>query len=223
MSSFCGVSDDPVLDFCWCLLLTSQGWIEQPYSHLVEVYALHVRWNSPLVWHQLTSWWPAWQPSWSHPRTCKVLVGLETGTHHATGLTVQTVTVCRLGSHVDFLRWCRADHTFILSYFLCYRFRIFLLDGYFREFHTRPAGWTHIVLNYIGPNDGEGIRVYYDRQEVVSDTTKSRGLFDPADGSILVAKRADGDYGYTSLQMDELIFFNKTLSTTDITAMYNAV
>ena len=24
---------------------------------------LHIPWDSPLVWHLLTSWWPAWQPS----------------------------------------------------------------------------------------------------------------------------------------------------------------
>ena len=100
---------------------------------------------------------------------------------------------------------------------------VYLLDGSFRVSHTRPTGWTHIVLNYIGPSDGEGIRIYYDGAEVANDMTKSKGLFNPADGGILVAKVAYGDYGYTSLQIDELIFFNKTLSTTDITATYNGV
>ena len=35
----------------------------QPYSHLVEVYVLHVPRNSPMVQHLLTSWLSAWQPS----------------------------------------------------------------------------------------------------------------------------------------------------------------
>ena len=31
----------------------------QPYLHFAEVYMLHVPWDSPLVWHLLTSWGPA--------------------------------------------------------------------------------------------------------------------------------------------------------------------
>ena len=51
----------------------------QPYSHLAEAYVLHVLWDSPLVWHLPTSWWPAWQLSCSLPHTCKqALVGLKT-------------------------------------------------------------------------------------------------------------------------------------------------
>ena len=120
--------------------------------------------------------------------------------------------------------WDYAEQiTCIIEYFLCYRFRIFLLDGYFQAAHTRPTGWTHIVLNYIGPSDDEGIRIYYDGAEVANDMTKSVARFNPADGGILVAKRGDGDSGYTSLELDELIFFNKTLRTADITAMYNGV
>ena len=42
----------------------------QSYSHLVDVYVMYIPSNSLLVWHMLTSWWPAWQPSCSHPRTC---------------------------------------------------------------------------------------------------------------------------------------------------------
>ena len=40
-----------------------QSQSEQHYSCLAEAYMLHVPWDSPLVQHLLTSWWPAWQPS----------------------------------------------------------------------------------------------------------------------------------------------------------------
>ena len=56
----------------------------QPYLHFVQAYMLHVPWDLPLVPHLLISWWPAWQPSHSHPHTCEqALVGLETGIYHA--------------------------------------------------------------------------------------------------------------------------------------------
>ena len=50
---------------------------------------------------------------------------------------------------------------------------VVLEDGQFWTTHPTLAGWTHVVLNYIGPNNGEGIRVYYNGTEVYSDTDKS--------------------------------------------------
>ena len=98
----------------------------------------------------------------------------------------------------------------------------------FKVDQTRPTGWTHVVLNYIGPNDGEGIRVYYNGTEVANATTNSDGTYSTGDGRIVVGRYLflwDGhcDMWYPSLQIDELTFFNKALSTTDITAMYNGV
>ena len=57
------------------------------------------------------------------------------------------------------------------EHFLCFRFDVDVLDGVFSAEFSRPTGWTDIVLNYVGPNDGQGIRVYYDGVEVVNDTT----------------------------------------------------
>ena len=80
------------------------------------------------------------------------------------------------------------------------------------------------VLNYIGSNDGGGIRVYYDGLEVANDTMKSAWSFSAGDGRVVVGKiYTNRDEGYTSMQIDELIFFNKPLSTTDIKLLYNAV
>ena len=60
----------------------------QPYLSLTEVYMLHVPRDSPLVWHLLTSWWPAWQPSCSFPRNCdQTLMRLKTGIYHASTAT----------------------------------------------------------------------------------------------------------------------------------------
>ena len=87
-----------------------------------------------------------------------------------------------------------------------------------------PTGWTHLVLNYIGPNDGQGIKVYYDGAEVENDTIKCGGSRSAGDGRIVVGRiYTNSDEDYTSMQIDELIFFNKALSTTDIKLLYSAV
>ena len=111
-------------------------------------------------------------------------------------------------------------------YFLCFRFRVYLLDVYYLVIQTRPTGWTHIVLNYIGPNDGQGIRIFYDGQEVTSEIRKSASSSSrPAgDGRIVVGRiYTDQDKLYASMQIDELAFFNEALSSTEITAMYSTV
>ena len=59
MSSFCGGTNTPVLDFSGDVSCGFQSQIGQLYSHLPEAYVLHV----PLVRHLLTSWWLAWQLS----------------------------------------------------------------------------------------------------------------------------------------------------------------
>ena len=81
-------------------------------------------------------------------------------------------------------------------------------------------------MNYIGPNDGQGIRVYYNGKEVASAPTKDYYRVRSAgDDRIAVGRFSLGlnAHYYTSMQIDELAFFNKALSTTEIAAMYNAV
>ena len=60
ISPFCGATDTPVLDFWWRF-----PWVSKPGGPLACMLS-HLRvmnsWDSPLVRHLLTSWWPAWQP-----------------------------------------------------------------------------------------------------------------------------------------------------------------
>ena len=89
ISPFCGATDTPVLNFWWCLLWVSKPEWATLFAH-GEAYVLHVPWDSPLVWHLLTSWQPTWQPSHSLPHTCEqALVGLETRTYHAAAYSVR--------------------------------------------------------------------------------------------------------------------------------------
>ena len=55
---------------------------------------------------------------------------------------------------------------------LSFRTAVVLQDGILEKRHPKSTEWTHIVLNYIGPNNGEGINIYCNGTEVDSDTTK---------------------------------------------------
>ena len=103
-----------------------------------------------------------------------------------------------------------------------YRFYVHLQDGVFQTFPTKPLGWTHVVLNYIGPNDGEEIRIYYDGKEVASDITKQEGPFSSGVGRIVVGRlHTDEDKSYASVQVDELIFFNSSLTLVEVKLLFN--
>ena len=90
-------------------------------------------------------------------------------------------------------------------------------------FHSKPSGWTHVVLNYIGPNDGEGIRGYVNGVEVASDTTKTNASHSAGDGRIVVGRfKTDTDLSYASVHVDELIYFEASLTNDDVQSIYNS-
>ena len=57
--SFYETADSPDLDFWWHLF-----WVSKPEwpTLFTEAEVMYIPWDLPLVWHLLTSWWPAWQP-----------------------------------------------------------------------------------------------------------------------------------------------------------------
>ena len=106
----------------------------------------------------------------------------------------------------------------------CFRFRVFVTDGYFYLDHPKPSGWTHLTLNCIGPENGQGIRIYYDGEEVKSDTTKHSSSRLAGDGRIVVGRfYTDQEKWYASLQLDELIFFNQSLTSAEVKSIFNSV
>ena len=100
-----------------------------------------------------------------------------------------------------------------------FRFDVDLPDGGFYASHSKPTGWIHVVLNYIGPNDGQGIRIFYDGQEVASDTSKYATSKPAGDGRIVVGRlltNRNFDHDYASITIDEFIFFNRFLKVDEI-------
>ena len=87
-----------------------------------------------------------------------------------------------------------------------------------------PTGWTHVVLNYFGTGDDEGISGYYDGREVARDTKESTKDYSAGDGRIVVGRLyTNSDEKYASVMVDELMFFNQSLSDVEIEMIYNAM
>ena len=56
-----------------------------------------------------------------------------------------------------------------------------------------------------------------------SDTDKSEWSYSPGEGRIVVGRLyTDKDQNYTSVQVDELIYFNAALTTDDVRSIYNS-
>ena len=92
-----------------------------------------------------------------------------------------------------------------------------LTDGEFSVAIDKISGWFHLLLNYIGPNNGQGIRIYYDGVEVGSADTKKRKTSTGGNGRIAIGRLYyDLDDVYDSVQVDELLFFNEALTEAEI-------
>ena len=79
--------------------------------------------------------------------------------------------------------------------------------------------WFHLVLNYLGPD--QGATIYQDGEE-----NEHQHIF-PATlvtgtGVVAIARHLPvSDSRYASLMMDELMFFNRKLSLNEIQILYN--
>ena len=102
------------------------------------------------------------------------------------------------------------------AFLLCFRFNFYLQDRRLIASVSKPTGWTHLVLNYLGPSDSEGIKVYRDGAEG-PDVTKDDLSCSTGDGRVVIGLASpDADRFYGTFQIDELIFFNETLTPEEI-------
>ena len=73
------------------------------------------------------------------------------------------------------------------------------------------------MLNYIGPDDG--IKMYMDGVEVATaaDSFPTQSPGSPGNGRIVVGRgKTDVDDLYSSVEVDELIYFNRSLKLEEI-------
>ena len=79
-------------------------------------------------------------------------------------------------------------------------------------------------MNYLGPNNNQGIRMYQNGVPRGSDVTKQGGSsHQTGSGKIVVGRQFTGsNQRYTSVQIDELWLFNISLSNEEIQAIFNS-
>ena len=98
------------------------------------------------------------------------------------------------------------------------RYRTAMSTGNYISHGTIPPGWFHTVLNFIGP-DG-GIRAYHDGVKVGSDTNIHGDGKDNGDRRIVMGRYfVKSATSYSSVQVDELLFFNQLLTDDKITML----
>ena len=84
-----------------------------------------------------------------------------------------------------------------------------------------PSGWVHFILNYIGPH--AGFTVYIDGEDIDTTAHNITG-FDRSqgEGRIVIARETpDKDVHYASVVVDELLYFNTSLSREMVSFLYN--
>ena len=103
---------------------------------------------------------------------------------------------------------------------------MYLPDGsYSAQIPIPFMKWTHVALNYIGPEEGQGMRVYYDGTLTGNVTRKGSSTNPAGEGRIFIGRFfLDLDqFGYGNFDLDELLFFNETVTEQEILAVKSLV
>ena len=99
-----------------------------------------------------------------------------------------------------------------------FRYLVAMSPGHFSVSTGRANNvWVHAVLNFLGPNNQEGISIYQNGQHVGNHATITQSSSNAPDGRIVVGRVLTGvNNYYASVQVDELLFFNQTLTEAEI-------
>ena len=105
-----------------------------------------------------------------------------------------------------------------LYLFVSFRYLVSMSSGHFSVETGRANNvWVHSVLNFLGPNDQEGISIYQNGQHVGNHTTINQSSTNAPDGKIVIGRVfTEINNFYASVQVDELLFFNQTLTEAEI-------
>ena len=105
---------------------------------------------------------------------------------------------------------------------------MYLPDGNYGIGFELTTNWCHVMCNYIGPKTGQGNRIYADhRTHSMGYFSWTRDNYPPGDGNVVLGRYyeyfyQDGD-PYIGAYIGELLFFNKTLNSTEVAALVNNV
>ena len=103
------------------------------------------------------------------------------------------------------------------------RYAVFLHHKYFYAFKRfiDPAGWIHTVLNYIGPSQNIGIRIYHNGSLwKLNKNPNYHSWINEGTGRIVLGRwYVDQDERYSTVKVDELLIFNRALTEAEITSL----
>ena len=89
--------------------------------------------------------------------------------------------------------------------------------GHFTVSVDKSNEWVHGVLNFLGPNDEEGIRIYENGKHVGNHTIITQSSMTESNGRIAIGRAFTEIHNYyASVQVDELLFFNHSLTEQEI-------
>ena len=90
-------------------------------------------------------------------------------------------------------------------------------SGQFTVSVGKSNEWVHGVLNFLGPNDGEGIRIYENGKNVGNHKNITQSSSTESNGRIAIGRVfTEINNYYGSVQVDELLFFNHSLTEQEI-------
>ena len=113
-------------------------------------------------------------------------------------------------------------HDLHWSSFYYFRFEISFTEKYY-AFPVNYVGnnkWFHVVVNYRA--NELRMEAYIDKIIKISTTNSDTYSFSPGNGVLQIGRRyTDRNNYYNSMWADDLLFFNTSLTQSDITAIYD--
>ena len=86
----------------------------------------------------------------------------------------------------------------------------------------QPGISTRVVLNYFGPENGMEIKLYQNGGFLKQGSGKISGDYLSGDGRLVVGRQITGwNQNYGSVDLDELLMFNATISEEEIEALWS--
>ena len=104
----------------------------------------------------------------------------------------------------------------LLSFF---RIRVDDKSGIFQVNTNQSTEWTHLVLVYVGPNKGQGIRVAINVNTIIKDKMSDDSSTQSGNGHATIGTQVTNENPelfYASVKVDELTFWNRTLSLIEV-------
>ena len=82
--------------------------------------------------------------------------------------------------------------------------------------------WIHLVLNFIGPMREQGIEVFRDGALITNPQSYVQFQRSRGEGKLILGRwYVNMDSGYATIDVDEVVFFNRKLMAQEVVSIYN--